>query len=183
MNFRSARAPRGSVLDLTPLIDVIFQLLIFFLLTSSYVDQQQSASATVPVELPESSLEASTSPAEELVLTIDERGSVRLFPHGGCHGGRFAVHVGTRRTGPAGSWRLGQPTFAPVVQRRRGRCKPYTDDECSPRCGGGRGGARPHCSDDTRRGCVVLGQRCLWTTGHWRPRATHSSNAAEPGAL
>ena len=78
MNFRSARAPRGSVLDLTPLIDVIFQLLIFFLLTSSYVDQQQSASATVPVELPEASLEATSSPAEELVLTIDEAGVVYL---------------------------------------------------------------------------------------------------------
>ena len=78
MNFRSARAPRGSVLDLTPLIDVIFQLLIFFLLTSSYVDQQQSASATVPVELPEASLEATASPAEELVLTIDEGGAIYL---------------------------------------------------------------------------------------------------------
>ena len=78
MNFRAAQARRGSVLDLTPLIDVIFQLLIFFLLTSSYVDQQQSAAASVPIELPEASLEASTSPAQELVLTIDERGTIYL---------------------------------------------------------------------------------------------------------
>ena len=112
-------------------------------------------------------------------LTIDVRGSMRLLPHGGCNAG-LAVHVGTRRTGPAGSWRLGQPTFAHVVQRRHGRCKPRTDDECAARCIDGR--AHPHC-DDIGRGCVVLGQWCLRTTGHWRPRATHSSNAAEPGPL
>ena len=43
MNFRSdgtVRLREAVVVDLTALIDVIFQLLIFFLLTSTYVSQQ-----------------------------------------------------------------------------------------------------------------------------------------------
>lgn len=49
MNFRqspsmlSRRA--AAVVDITALIDVVFQLLIFFLLTSSYVSQQATPKA------------------------------------------------------------------------------------------------------------------------------------------
>ena len=38
MNFRSRRQRRGEdIIDLTPLIDVIFQLLIFFMITTTFI--------------------------------------------------------------------------------------------------------------------------------------------------
>lgn len=85
MNFRkdpSGLAQRGGiVVDMTALIDVVFQLLIFFLLTSSYVTQSQadqSNSAKVPVELPESSLSASDTQVDDLMVSINEAGEVFL---------------------------------------------------------------------------------------------------------
>jgi len=51
-----------ATLDLTPLIDVVFQLILFFLLTSTFVVQ-----SSIPVELPE--VEADL-PAQEKHLTI-----------------------------------------------------------------------------------------------------------------
>jgi biopolymer transport protein TolR len=76
VNFRARRKRPVTLLDMTPLIDVVFQLLIFFLLTSTYVQDQQRSSASVPVELPESSLSATETPADDLVVSIDERGEV-----------------------------------------------------------------------------------------------------------
>ena len=75
MNFKGKRQRRGlAVLDVTPLVDVVFQLLIFFLLTSTYVEGQQSSSASVPVELPESSLNANETPPQEFVISINQQG-------------------------------------------------------------------------------------------------------------
>ena len=78
MNFKSLRSKKRplAVLDMTPLVDVVFQLLIFFLLTSTYVQQDQHSSSSVPVELPESSLEASSQPIEEVVISVDESGVI-----------------------------------------------------------------------------------------------------------
>lgn len=84
MNFRGGgRSARrnAAVVDITALIDVVFQLLIFFLLTSSYVSQQSRQAPQVPVELPESSLEASAQPAEDFVIAVDEAGDI--FVDGG----------------------------------------------------------------------------------------------------
>lgn len=84
MNFRKAPsgiAKRGGVVvDITALVDVVFQLLIFFLLTSSYVAQTQpnQDSAKVPVELPESSLEASAQDVDNLKISINSDGEVYL---------------------------------------------------------------------------------------------------------
>ena len=79
MNFRGGLKKKPSaVLDMTPLVDVVFQLLIFFLLTSTYVQQSQQSSSSVPVELPESSLEASANAPEEVVISIDESGLVYI---------------------------------------------------------------------------------------------------------
>ena len=81
MNFRSdgqtERARRRAVVvDLTALIDVVFQLLIFFLLTSTYVSQQASAAAQVPVELPESSLAADTLPHTQITISVTADGTL-----------------------------------------------------------------------------------------------------------
>ncbi len=79
MNFRGGgtRARRNAtVVDITALVDVVFQLLIFFLLTSSYVSQQSRQAPQVPVELPESTLDAQEKPAEDFVVAIDEGGRI-----------------------------------------------------------------------------------------------------------
>ena len=80
MNFRSGSGQRAGrtavVVDLTALIDVVFQLLIFFLLTSSYVSQQGAQSPQVPIELPESSLEADDEPHDDYTIVVDDGGRI-----------------------------------------------------------------------------------------------------------
>ena len=83
MNFRSdgtsaAARRRAVVVDLTALIDVIFQLLIFFLLTSTYVSQQPAAAAQIPVELPESSLDSTAIPHDQVTITVTSDGGLLL---------------------------------------------------------------------------------------------------------
>lgn len=79
MNFRQGRRKRPqALLDMTPLVDVVFQLLIFFLLTSTYVQESQNNSAAVPVELPESSLAAEQTPPKAMIVSIDQAGSLYL---------------------------------------------------------------------------------------------------------
>ena len=80
MNFRgdpSNRAGRTAVVvDLTALIDVVFLLLIFFLLTSSYVSQDGRQAPQVPIELPESSLEAQQEPHDDYTIIVDSSGQI-----------------------------------------------------------------------------------------------------------
>jgi biopolymer transport protein ExbD len=61
----------GTGPDMTPMIDMIFQLLIFFLLTSFFI------LPAVNVALPKSR-SADARPASSLVLTIEPDGSVDL---------------------------------------------------------------------------------------------------------
>lgn len=68
------RAP--TVVDITALIDVVFQLLIFFLLTSTYVSQEGQQAPQVAVDLPESSRSADQSKFEDLTVTIDRTGKL-----------------------------------------------------------------------------------------------------------
>jgi len=79
VNFRSAAQKRrtAAVIDMTALVDVVFQLLIFFLLTSNYVAQTaQSNSSSIDLELPESELQSEQLPAEELTISIDSTGEI-----------------------------------------------------------------------------------------------------------
>ena len=73
MNFRPARTgaeePR---IEITPLIDVVFLLLIFFLLTTTFV-----AERTLDVDLPESGAAADRAPvAEDLVVVVTRDGGL-----------------------------------------------------------------------------------------------------------
>ena len=71
MNFRQLRRPEVSI-NLTPLIDVVFLLLIFFMVSTSFSDRTQ-----LVVDLPEAEgAPASTDTA--LLLVVDVEGNMTL---------------------------------------------------------------------------------------------------------
>lgn len=56
-------------LNLTPLIDVVFLLLIFFMVSTTFEKQ-----AKLKIELPEASAQAGVAEAQELVIAISQKG-------------------------------------------------------------------------------------------------------------
>ena len=76
MSFRSGgfRPPKETIsLDLTPLIDVIFQLLIFFLLTASFI-----ATPNLGVELPKASSKTQATQQEDIRISIARDGKIEF---------------------------------------------------------------------------------------------------------
>lgn len=69
MNFGSTRRP-DPTLDVTPMIDVVFQLLLFFMLTTTFV-----STTGLDVDLPRASSEVLISDNEDLEIWMKE-GSV-----------------------------------------------------------------------------------------------------------
>ncbi|MGQ3685351.1 MAG: ExbD/TolR family protein [Candidatus Loosdrechtia sp.] len=69
MLFREKRTPK-SVINLTPLVDMLFLILVFFLVTSSFIEQPN-----IRLELP-STKHATVSKLEEHVLTISQDGKL-----------------------------------------------------------------------------------------------------------
>ena len=69
--FRKRRPP--VTLDLTPLIDCIFQLLVFFLLTASFI-----TTPNLGVELPKASSKAATSQQRDLIVVITRTGAIQF---------------------------------------------------------------------------------------------------------
>jgi len=68
MKIRKVSRRSGSLkLDLTPLIDVVFLLLIFFMLGTSFID----INAGVKIDLPQSSIEE-ISDFKEILIAIDK---------------------------------------------------------------------------------------------------------------
>src|SRR3990172_2708537 len=67
MRFREKRITK-SIINLTPMVDMLFLILLFFLVTSSFIEQPN-----IKLELP-STKHASTSKLEERVLTISQDG-------------------------------------------------------------------------------------------------------------
>lgn len=72
MKFRRQRRDELSV-NLTPLIDVVFLLLIFFMVSTSFTTQTQLA-----IDLPEAEGEPAPSNSLRLELTIDAAGTFQL---------------------------------------------------------------------------------------------------------
>ena len=58
-----------GVLELTPLIDVIFLLLIFFMVSTSFVVNRE-----ITIKLPESTSAASESKDQQLIMLVDAAG-------------------------------------------------------------------------------------------------------------
>lgn len=79
MNLRgNNRRREEATIELTPLIDVVFLLLIFFLLTST-IQQASQASAresAIPIELPEASSGAEDVKGDPLTLTVNDEGDM-----------------------------------------------------------------------------------------------------------
>ena len=76
MNFREGglrRRRHPIALDITPLIDCIFQLLIFFMLTASFV-----AVPNIRVELPRASGQAGAAEQRDIAVVITREGEVQL---------------------------------------------------------------------------------------------------------
>jgi len=68
MKFQRRRAPEMSV-DLTPLIDVVFLLLIFFMVTTTFVQEGR-----LSLELPEAETEAVAEPLEPVQVIVSAEG-------------------------------------------------------------------------------------------------------------
>ena len=79
MNFRDKKSNSGrrratqAVLDITPLIDVVFLLLIFFLLTATFV-----TNPSMPVDLPKASSKISQRDKKDLVVTVHKTGEIEF---------------------------------------------------------------------------------------------------------
>jgi biopolymer transport protein ExbD len=73
MNLSPGHKEESVEVNLTPLIDVVFLLLIFFMVTTTF-DQH----AKLKVSLPESSAKASQQQESPLVLSIDAKGNYFL---------------------------------------------------------------------------------------------------------
>lgn len=68
MNLKPKRSDELD-LNLTPLIDVVFLLLIFFMVSTTF-----EKTARLKVDLPQASAEAEQQPAEKIILGIDVEG-------------------------------------------------------------------------------------------------------------
>jgi len=65
----SSQQPENRKLNLTPLIDVVFLLLIFFMVSTTFEKQ-----AKLKIELPEASSQPSVSEQQDLVISISQKG-------------------------------------------------------------------------------------------------------------
>ena len=77
MRFRPQRASRrlDAAIDITSLVDVVFLLLIFLLVTTTFKRQEHA----FPIELPTSAVEQINVTTDKTTVFIDQSGGVRLL--------------------------------------------------------------------------------------------------------
>lgn len=99
MNFRRHRRRGSTEVNLTPLIDVVFLLLIFFMVSTTFTRETHLA-----IELPEASGDQGEPPMEaiEIVVGRDGRYSVNdeVFADSGQLGHTLLAQAGGRRDLP-----------------------------------------------------------------------------------
>jgi biopolymer transport protein ExbD len=77
MNLAHSRSRFIPGLDITPLIDVVFILLVFLLLTMTFSeDKTEVEEAIIDIELAKSSTTQTPTPPASITLLIDESGSL-----------------------------------------------------------------------------------------------------------
>lgn len=72
MNFRAHRREEINV-NLTPLIDVVFLLLIFFMVSTTFTKASQ-----LSIDLPEATGNPSEAPQNQIEILVDESGNYRI---------------------------------------------------------------------------------------------------------
>lgn len=75
MNFSPQKSEEVDV-NLTPLIDVVFLLLIFFMVSTTFKDQSE-----IEIRLPTASEEPKEMTLESVVITIDDKGQFFVNDH------------------------------------------------------------------------------------------------------
>ncbi|MDQ1362333.1 MAG: biopolymer transport protein ExbD [Pseudomonadota bacterium] len=73
MNLRPKRRDDSLLVDITPLIDVVFILLLFFMVASTF-DRQ----AKLKIDLPEASAQAQMQEPQSVVIAIDAKGRYHI---------------------------------------------------------------------------------------------------------
>ncbi len=72
MNFTKRAKPRGEVfINLTSVIDVVLNLIIFFVLSTTFVNP-----SGLKVELPRSAVEETAKPGEEVVVVVTKENEI-----------------------------------------------------------------------------------------------------------
>ncbi|MGD2074318.1 MAG: biopolymer transporter ExbD [Gammaproteobacteria bacterium] len=104
MNLRRSRADEPEV-NLTPLIDVVFILLIFFMVSTTFQRESQ-----IKIELPEASAEPMEERKELLEIVIDSQGHYFIDEQQVVNSELETLKAAIRK------W-LGQQTEVPVVIR------------------------------------------------------------------
>ena len=77
MNFRAQRRRPELTIDLMPLIDVVFLLLIFFLITTSFT-QKQDDQQKIPINLPTGVTGTNIGEGTKVVLYVTESGEIEF---------------------------------------------------------------------------------------------------------
>jgi len=70
MNFHSSHIEEDANINMTPLIDVVFLLLIFFMVSTTFDTTSQ-----LKINLPEASQQPTPAPPQKLTLLIDAKGN------------------------------------------------------------------------------------------------------------
>jgi biopolymer transport protein ExbD len=74
MNFTKARKKKGiASLEVTPLVDVVFLLLIFFLLTATYVKHPN-----IDIKLPKASSQDVFNKTKDFAIAIKKNGDIKV---------------------------------------------------------------------------------------------------------
>lgn len=68
-----AKKARGSSLDITPLVDLVFLLIIFFLLSTTFI-----VSPGIKIDLPQAISQKIHKESKEITLSVDQSGAVYL---------------------------------------------------------------------------------------------------------
>ncbi len=69
MQFRTRNSEDDSAVNLTPLIDVVFLLLIFFMVSTTF-----DTTSELKIQLPEASAQKRPSAPQKVIVSIDPRG-------------------------------------------------------------------------------------------------------------
>jgi len=71
MNLRQGKRRSDLLVDLTPMIDVVFLMLIFFMVSTSF-----TANNSIKLDLPESKAQAANKDIEQVTISVDAQGQL-----------------------------------------------------------------------------------------------------------